>query len=269
MRILKRLVVLGCALAVCALPLSALDFMDARIADRLVKQGENFDYVHKFGTNDTITTSTDPEAIWVVGGLPTFPTVAAATTIVSAGTDDAAAGTGARTVTIQGLDGSWDMQQQTVTMTGTDAVTLTDTYLRVFRAWVVTAGSGGTNADILTVAIGATTVAAIAAAAGQTQQAIYTIPNDYTEAWLMNVNAWVQRGVSARSVIMRLMTRVDGGAWRVREEWELNTTGTSSDGPDYPYWLRLEPKTDIVVRAQTVSANDTGVSAVFDIALRH
>ncbi len=268
MRMLKRLAVLGVALAICAAPLFALDFVNARIADRLVRQGEDFDYVHKFGTNQDVDTGSDPEDVWVPGGLYVFPTVAAATTIVSAGADDAAAGTGARTVVVQGLDGSWMKQSETVTLNGTSAVTLTNTYLRVFRAWVATAGSGETNAGALTIAVDGTTVAVVPALGGQTQQAVYTIPNDYVEGYLVGIHASLERGNTARTAVLRLLTREDGGAWRVRDLWELSTTGSSTQGIEFPYWVVLQPKTDIVIRCQEVSANDTGISAWFDLVLR-
>ncbi len=268
---MKRIIGVGLALLLLALPVQAqvLDFLNEDIVNRLVKHGENFDSEHKFGTNADIDTTSDPEDVWVVGGLYTFPSAADTTTIVSDSADDAAAGTGSQTVVVEGLDGSWNQQTETVTMDGTDAVTLANTYLRVNRAYSGTPGSGGLNAGVITIAVDGTTVAAIAAGAGQTQQAVFTVANNYTQGYLIQIGAALDKALSARTVTLHLLTRTDGGSIRMRHHWELNSTGTSVTSVTFPYWMLLPPKTDVRIEIHEVSANDTSVSAWFDIALRH
>jgi hypothetical protein len=46
---------------------------------------------------------------------------------------------------IQGLDGSYNLAEETVDMDGTTTVTTTQTFLRVFRMSVETAGTSGNN----------------------------------------------------------------------------------------------------------------------------
>jgi hypothetical protein len=64
----------------------------------------------------------------------------------SSSASDAAAGTGARTVEIYGLDKDWNPQQETITLNGQTKGTGTATWRRVFGAFVQTTGSGGVNA---------------------------------------------------------------------------------------------------------------------------
>src|SRR6056300_570903 len=83
------------------------------------------------------------------GGKYQHLDVGAASTLYaySANAQDSASGTGARTITIQGLDNNFNEIEETVTVGGA-ATTLE--FLRVYRAFVATAGSLNTNiGDVL------------------------------------------------------------------------------------------------------------------------
>jgi hypothetical protein len=66
--------------------------------------------------------------------------------VISSSANDAAAGTGARTLTIYGLANDGTPQNETVTLNGQTAVTTTKAFWRVFGALVATAGTGRANA---------------------------------------------------------------------------------------------------------------------------
>ena len=95
-------------------------------------------HVYKFGKIFGLTTTLTPLAI---DGLYQTPTTAQSLEIVSTSTDDTSAGTGARTVTIIGLDANWAEQSVTVTMNGTTPVAVTGTWLRVYRMRCATSGT--------------------------------------------------------------------------------------------------------------------------------
>lgn len=102
--------------------------------------------------------------------------------VVSNSANDAAAGTGARTVRVWGVDGNYLPFSETVTLNGATPVALTNTsVIGINGAEVLTSGSGGTNAgriDVRTVA-GATVKATIRASAdvnGLTHDFIFTVP---------------------------------------------------------------------------------------------
>ena len=105
-----------------------------------------------FGFNSAVGTSA--ETMWTAGATYTYPSTATALTVVSSSTDDdgSPAGTGARTVTIIGLDADYLEVSETVTMNGTTNVTTTQTFLRVNEAYVATCGNTGSNVGTITIA---------------------------------------------------------------------------------------------------------------------
>lgn len=75
--------------------------------------------------------------------------------VTSSSTSDAAAGTGARTVEIYGLDFDGNPLSETITMNGNAIVQTANAFWRVFVAKVITAGTGRKNAgDIYIVKTG-------------------------------------------------------------------------------------------------------------------
>src|SRR5210317_907931 len=104
--------------------------------------------VHKFGFNSSVDTTL--ATVWDQGGLYSYLGSASALYISSSSANDTAAGTGARTVTVSGLDNNFDQKVETVTLNGQSGVELNgSTWFRVNRIVVNTAGSGGANAGVL------------------------------------------------------------------------------------------------------------------------
>lgn len=97
-----------------------------------------------FGSNDAVTTSYAD--VWKQNIVRTNPAAAVVLGIASSSANDAAAGTGARTVRVTGLDANYNLLQETVTLNGQTKVVTAGTYLRVNKLEVLTAGSGGVNA---------------------------------------------------------------------------------------------------------------------------
>ena len=103
------------------------------------------------GNNTSIGTT--EETIWpgaALGGSgyedPAFPTALVAMSVSSEGSNDASAGTGARTVGITGLDAAGDpIAEQTITMNGQTEVAIPTSLARVTGFRVITAGSSGEN----------------------------------------------------------------------------------------------------------------------------
>lgn len=73
--------------------------------------------------------------------------------MLSDSVNDTAAGTGARTVFISGLDSNYDVISETVTLNGTSAVQTVRSYLRVNSFLIMSAGSGKTNAGSITLRV--------------------------------------------------------------------------------------------------------------------
>ena len=108
-----------------------------------------------FGYNPDVDTS--EETIWPDGGLIPHPTAASVLKISSSSTDDASAGTGARTVYIEGVNGNFAVVSEIVILNGQTAVNTTNSYLYVNRFYVATAGSGGANVGNINAGTGTVT----------------------------------------------------------------------------------------------------------------
>ncbi len=161
------------------IPLSPL-FRD-RVA---MDQAPQYSVVHKFGAAVGVGTSLVPVT---TAKVYVTPTTAAALEVVSDDANDTAAGTGARSITVEGLDENWEEVSQTVAMNGTTAVAIPISLLRVYRLKVATSGTyasstAGSHAGTITVqAAGAGPEWAqidleIGMGLGQSQIAAYTVP---------------------------------------------------------------------------------------------
>lgn len=225
--------------------------------------------LHKFGRNPDIDTG-GFEDIWGGGASYTgFDAVAAETVeVFSSDANDTSAGTGARTVEVYGLDVSYVEQDEIVTLTGVTAVDTVNTYLRLDRMIIRSAGSGGKNAGTITARQKVTTAniyAALPIGYNQTMIAASTIPaakTGYPLSWFMSLS-----GKTSANHAVQLLYRPLGEVFQVKEEVALMGSGTS-------YVHRIfratnEPiveKTDIVIRADS-DTNNTAISAGFDILL--
>ena len=102
-----------------------------------------YNEIHQFGVHAAIGTTYTPICY---SGIYQTPTTATALEIISSSAADTAAGAGARTVTIEGLDSNWDYISQTVSMNGLAAVAIPTSLTRVTRASVATSGTYATAA---------------------------------------------------------------------------------------------------------------------------
>lgn len=104
----------------------------------------------KFGYNSEIQNIS--ETIWDAGGVYVYPSTAVVMTVTSGAgaTDNGVA------ITVQGLDSNYDEVSEEVTLASTGTATTTQTFLRVYRAFV--SGSQAITANT-TVANGGTTYA--------------------------------------------------------------------------------------------------------------
>lgn len=142
----------------------------------------------KFGRNLAVGTEYQPVA---VGGSYRTPQVSGATRLrVRAGNlNDTAAGTGARAITVYGMDANGDWINEEIATAGASAGPYTTkTFIRVFRAFVTQSGTYATEligshaADIVIEDEAANACATISADGfprGQSQIAAVTVPRNY------------------------------------------------------------------------------------------
>ena len=219
----------------------------------------------KFGINGDVGTSV--ETVWAQGGTYVYPASATVMKISSSSADDAAAGTGARTISIAGLDANYNEISETVILDGQTAVNTVNSYLRISRMFVVTAGSGATAAGTIyagtgtvTSGVPATVYGMITLTANQTQMAFWTVPAGYT-LYLMGVYFTSANSTANASTNFQLIQRPLGGVFRIQSS--ARTAGNGDFVIDLHTPLAFTEKTDIEIRA-IASAGTSNVSAEFE-----
>ena len=215
----------------------------------------NASHINKFGYNESVGTSF--EHITDLG-TNVLPSSAGTVTLVSASTDDTSAGTGARTVEVQGLDENYLPLTETFTMNGTTNVVGSSSFLRVFRMRVLTAGTGEINAGNITASIGGSNVAQILADKGQTLMAVYTIPAGKS-GYLTKFQGSLSKNQEA---VFKIRVKEFGNGFNVKGQF-----GTFSNSITYDYAIPLQfkEKTDIQILGKAGATSEMG--AVFDIVL--
>jgi phosphoribosylcarboxyaminoimidazole (NCAIR) mutase len=223
--------------------------------------------VFKFGFNPDVDDAL--ETVWAEGGLYSYLSAATVLKVSSSSADDTSAGTGARTVELQGLDGDYNQISETVTLNGQTAVNTTKSFLRIYRMIVKTAGTGAQNAGVIYAGTGTVTIgvpankyATISVGDNQTLMALWTVPAGHT-AYILQTDITVATTQNNKYCTARLVARPDGEVFQVKDKF-AKSEGSHHQQYDIP--LKFEEKTDIEVRAIGDSSGaDIAISAGLDI----
>lgn len=129
------------------------------------------------GVNRDIDTASE-EDLWFEGGSLSYLSSAETMSVVSTSINDDTGGTGATTLFIQGLDASFSVVTEIITLDGQTPVITSNSFYRILFAFTLSAGSGLTNAgDITLTATSASTVqASVEAGFSSTTLGFGTIP---------------------------------------------------------------------------------------------
>jgi hypothetical protein len=221
--------------------------------------------VFKFGYNAVVGAT--KETIWEQGGLYAYPASDTVMTISSSSTDDTAAGTGARTVEVFGLDADYNEINEVVTLNGQTAVNTTKSYLRINRGIVRSAGSGGANAGTIYAGTGTVTTGVPANiyltingdGDNQTLMALWTVPAGYT-AFLTKMSLSTGTSTNTKAILnASLVARPYGEVFQIKERFTI-TDGAHEQFYTFP--LSFTEKTDLEMRAFSSSGSvDFNVSA--------
>lgn len=196
-------------------------------------------------------------------GQPVLPTQAAeALNIVSSSANDAAAGTGQRTIRIEGLSADGAYTEETVTLNGTTPVITSSTWVRVLRVFGLTAGSGAVNAGAITVKHNVTTAnvfAVVKAGRAQALLAAVTVPTGRTG----RITSWAAQAYGLNATpggegLAELLVRPYGAnqSWRVLRSLPVPAVPTTQvrdeiDGDG----LAVAAMSDVKVRFTSATAN--------------
>ena len=214
-----------------------------------------------FGYNSDVDTSL--ETVWPYGGLLPYPSNALQLSVSSDNANDTSAGTGARTVYLEGLDADHNTISEVVTLNGQTAVTTTRSYLHINNCYVLTAGSGNSAAGtiyfgtgVVTAGVPATVYDVIQFDYNARVTGSYTVPSGYT--------AYVSQGLfsSGQSsgsgpVTGRLMTR---GTNNIRLTAAVTTVNNGAADYSFEYPIVIPEKTTVEAQAVGAATNNACTS---------
>lgn len=222
--------------------------------------------IHIWGYSSLIDGTLLP--IWDVNQAKVYLTTAAIMEISSSSADDTAAGTGARTVLVSGLDANYEPISETVTLNGRTAVNTIKSYLRVLSITALTAGSGGGNAGVIYAGTGVVTAGVPAVVheivpigMNKSQTGAYTVPAGYTAYFVRGGMTSATTGAGA--VTARLAASNQGSPFAAAA---LTMVSNAQVDYEFEYPLKFPEKTDIEARGISPASTHT-VTCYFQILL--
>lgn len=225
-------------------------------------------FLDKFGENPDIDTATVPEDIWYQGGLYPFDAWGTAP-IISVVSDSPLDN---QVIEIPGLDITGAEVTQRVQLNGTTRVALTTPLWRFNRAYNVSPRSNPINGNVYfytgtgNVPLAAEIRGSIVDGNNQTLIAIYTIPKGKV-GFLYRGEVGCSRDVVSGSVRAAYYSARRDGVFRIQKRVDIMSTGSSVYQDKRPGYDIIPALTDIALRVEHVSNNDTGVFGSLDILL--
>lgn len=220
------------------------------------------------GFNPDIDSGSVPEDVWPQGGTIAFPDVAAVVDIVSTSSLDTAAGTGAQTITVLGVDNNFDIISEMVTLNGLTPVATVSLFLFVQTAILATVGSTEINQGVISFTIGGNLCNIIAAQKGQTQACAAIIPNAQsvgTRAHLMSALAVVGKQPAVFATVSLTRRRSTSGIFTETLDIPISSRGGPLD-LQLVIPVIFAAGERVVARVTEASANNILVSSVLQFS---
>lgn len=213
-------------------------------------------FVHKFGAVPSLSTNTTgtvwdkndtiyPWSIW--------------STVGNVHVDLESSSDLNKYVTVIGLDQNYNQISETITLTSLTNNHSSNTFSRVFRAFV---SDGVSNVGQLSIQKGTTDVAIITAGYSQTLMSVYTVPAGYT-GYLYKGTCSAQAGADGTG---NMFVRYFGqDTFRIGHSFEVSGSGGQYTY-DFSFPIPIPEKSDIDVRI-TTRTNNGRYTAAFDLLL--
>ena len=225
--------------------------------------------IHVFGHNPDVDNGVEA-TVWPIPGAilghPVSPTIMK---ISSSNANDTAAGTGARTVRILGINGTGGYAEEIVTLNGQTAVNTVNTYDAIETMTVLTAGSGGVNAGTIyagtgTVTSGVPVVPYSAIGVGDNTSLVghWTCPTGYT-GYLVKGKLTTGTTTASQYILGKLKLRDTNG---LSYTAAITTLADGTAWYDFEYPIKIAAGQCITATA-TGRGNNNDVSCYFQIVL--
>ena len=222
-------------------------------------QFDDITHIHKFGAVPTMSINTTG-TIWDINDtLYPWSTVDAGASTLTV--DCASASDVGEQVVVIGLDGDWNVAQETVSLSSQTGNATTTAFRRVYRAYFID-GAAAINVGNIDIKYSTTVIARISANKGQTQMSVYTTPAN-TTGYVVQLVGTIQSGGDAT---IDMFVRYFGeDNFRSQHTFEVAGVGGQYMMP-FTVPLNIPPKSDIDCRAR-VRSNNSRVTAVFEVVL--
>ena len=209
--------------------------------------------IQKFGYNASVG-SVAFETIWENGGIYTYVDSAGTVALTS---DDTANDNGA-VVEVQGLDSSYNLLTENVTVGGASS---TGEFIRIFRMRLVSMPGDAlpVNEGNLSATVNSTVIARILEGVGQTLMAVYTVPAG-KRAYLLSFDVGNSKDAEAEAKVM--VRRFNNGVFNTKAYATLRGTPFRKE---YRILEVIDEKNDIEIRAK--SSSTASISAGFELLL--
>lgn len=200
--------------------------------------------------------------------VPLFPYFAVAhpLQISSSSANDTAAGTGARTVLLTGLDANYNPITELLTTAGVTPVVTAQSFLRINRAVVMSSGTFATTnlGDITVAQQGGTNVQGIIRAGfGIMASGVYTVPAGFSAQ--LTLVQFSMAGAGAG--LFGQVARADNGSGAMNVGLRFDINSGFPYEQSIPGQVFLPQKTDISIRVVSVGQAATEIAGVLNLTV--
>ena len=226
-----------------------------------------FGFANAIGTTQqTITPAVAAGAAYV------YPSAATIMKVSSSSASDAAAGTGARTILVAGLDANYNAISETVTLNGQTSVNTLNSYLRILYTEILTVGSSAGQVGTIYIGTGVVTTGVPATIYFQSEISYnnfgfagYTVPAGYT-AYITSYTVTSQSTTANVNVSAALVIYEFGKGYSEIQSTARMTSSSSFDRHfDYPF--AISEKSDIELRAWATTTGVVNVTGEIQFVL--
>lgn len=229
--------------------------------------------VFRFGWANSIGTSPQTISTTVAAGaVYAYPAAATVMKVSSASANDTAAGTGARTILVVGLDADYKSQNEVITLNGQTAVNTTKSYLRITYTELLTTGSGNAQAGVIYIGTGAVTAGVPATVYWQSETtynnfsfAGFTVPAGYT-AYITSYTITSQATTANINVSLGLVIYEYGKTYsEYQSTARLTSNGNFDRHFDSPF--AVDEKSDVELRAWASTGSAVNITGEIQYTL--
>lgn len=224
--------------------------------------------INKFGLNPDIDSAAE-EDIWSGGGTRAFPGAAEQFNIASSSINDVdTTGSGAWTVSIDGLDANYDYQTETISLNGTSNVLTTKSFTNIHRGRIESSASSNTVANdgeiTVTGATSSNLMADIPAGYGATHTSHFMIPAGYT-GFLLDIELSGFRGTGGSAGTRDAEIKLRHKPFE-KPPLLLNIIGVLSGTDEKVFATPSKfPEKSLIWFSAEVGVNNTGVTASYGL----